>query len=204
MDLVLASGSPRRAALLQSLGLHFRIVAPDVDESRFPDEEPDHYVERVALLKAAVVDEEGVVTIAADTTVVHEGKVLGKPAHPGEARSMLARLSGSTHAVFTGVAVASGGEVTSVVERSLVRMTEMTDDEIDRYVSTGEPIDKAGSYALQGLGAMFVESVEGSPSNVIGLPLHFAVRLLRAHGFDPSEPSGRAIGPPGGWTGRDA
>lgn len=185
VDLVLASGSPRRSALLASLGLQFRVVTPDVDESRFPDEEPDHYVERVARLKAAVVDEAGVVTIAADTTVVHEGKVLGKPVHPGEARSMLTRLSGDTHAVYTGVAVASDGEVTSVVERSLVRMTEITDDEVDRYVATGEPIDKAGSYALQGIGAMFVESVEGSPSNVIGLPLHVAVRLLRAHGVDP-------------------
>lgn len=185
MELVLASGSPRRASLLASLGLQFRVVVPDVDESRFPDEEPDHYVERVARLKAAVVDEDGVVTIAADTTVVHESKVLGKPVHPGEARSMLTRLSGDTHAVYTGVAVASGGEVSSVVERSLVRMTEMTDDEIDSYIATGEPIDKAGSYALQGLGAMFVESVEGSPSNVIGLPLHATVRLLRAHGVDP-------------------
>ncbi|HVR31870.1 MAG TPA: Maf family protein [Acidimicrobiia bacterium] len=185
MDLVLASGSPRRAALLESLGLGFRIVVPDVDESRLPDEEPDHYVERIARLKVAVVDEPGAVVIAADTAVVHEGRVLGKPIHPAEARSMLSRLSGDRHAVFTGVAVASGETVSSTVERSLVRMTEMTDNEIDRYVASGEPIDKAGSYALQGLGAMFVESVDGSPSNVIGLPLHVAARLLRAHGIDP-------------------
>ena len=185
MELVLASGSPRRAALLESLGLSFRVVEPDVDESRFPDEEPDHYVERVARLKAAVVDEPGVVTIAADTTVVHEGRVLGKPTHPGEARAMLARLGGDTHAVFTGVAVAAGGATSSAVERSLVRMTELTDDEIDLYLASGEPFDKAGSYALQGLGGMFVESVEGSPSNVIGLPLHLTARLLRAYGIDP-------------------
>ena len=98
---------------------------------------------------------------------------------------MLARLSGDIHAVFTGVAVVSGGVVDSTVERSLVRMGELTDHEINRYVATGEPIDKAGSYALQGVGGMFVESVDGSPSNVIGLPLHVAVRLLRAHGIDP-------------------
>lgn len=185
MELVLASSSPRRAALLESLGLSFRIVAPDVDETRHPDEEPDFYVERVARMKALAVAEPGAVTLAADTTVVHEGKVLGKPAHPGEARSMLARLQGDVHAVFTGVAVAVDGAVSSAVDRSLVRMSEMTDVEIDRYVAGGEPIDKAGSYALQGLGGMFVERVEGSPSNVIGLPLHIAARLLRAHGIDP-------------------
>jgi septum formation protein len=185
MELVLASSSPRRAALLESLGLSFRIVAPDVDESRHPDEEPDIYVERVARMKALAVAEAGSVILAADTTVVHEGRVLGKPAHPGEARSMLARLQGDVHAVFTGVAVAADGAVSSAVDRSLVRMSVMTDVEIDRYVAGGEPIDKAGSYALQGLGGMFVESVEGSPSNVIGLPLHIAARLLRAHGIDP-------------------
>lgn len=185
MDVILASGSPRRAALLESIRLTFRVVVPDVDESRLPDEEPDHYVERVARLKASVVDEPDALVIAADTTVVHEGRVLGKPEHPGEARTMLSRLSGDVHAVFTGVAVAVDGAMSSVVDRSLVRMVEMTDDEIDRYVATGEPIDKAGSYALQGIGGMFVESVEGSASNVIGLPLHVTARLLRAHGFDP-------------------
>jgi septum formation protein len=185
MELVLASSSPRRVSLLESLGLSFRVVAPDVDESRHPDEEPDVYVERVARMKALAVAAPGAVTLAADTTVVHEGRVLGKPAHPAEARSMLAKLQGDVHAVFTGVAVATDGEVTSAVDRSLVRMSVMTDAEIDRYVAGGEPIDKAGSYALQGLGGIFVESVEGSPSNVIGLPLHVAARLLRAHGIDP-------------------
>lgn len=185
MRLILASGSPRRAALLESLGLSFGVAVPDVDESRFPEEEPDHYVERVARLKVAAVDGSDAVVLAADTTVVHEGKVLGKPAHPAEARRMLRHLSGDVHAVYTGVAVSSDGVVSSVVDRSLVRMSELTDHEIDRYVATGEPLDKAGAYALQGLGGMFVEAVDGSPSNVIGLPLHVAVRLLRAHGIDP-------------------
>lgn len=185
MEIVLASGSPRRAALLRSIGLEFRVVVPDVDESRHPDEEPDQYVERVARLKVAAVEAPDAVVIGADTTVVHDGRVLGKPSHPAEARATLARLSGDIHAVFTGVAVSSNGETDSMVERSIVRMTVMTDDEINRYVAGGEPIDKAGSYALQGIGAMFVESVEGSPSNVVGLPLHVAARLLRAHGIDP-------------------
>ncbi|MEX2655285.1 MAG: Maf family protein [Acidimicrobiia bacterium] len=185
MDLILASGSPRRATLLDSIGLTFRVVIPDVDESRLPDEEPDHYVERVARLKASVVDEPDAVVIAADTTVVHDGRVLGKPEHPGEARTMLSRLSGDSHVVFTGVAVSAGGSMSSMVDRSLVRLVEMTDNEIDRYVATGEPMDKAGAYALQGVGGMFVASVEGSASNVIGLPLHIAALLLRAHGLDP-------------------
>lgn len=185
MRLVLASASPRRAELLRSIGLDFEVAVPDVDETRYPDEEPDHYVERVARLKASVVDGADAVVLAADTTVVHDGRVLGKPAHPAEARTMLQRLSGELHAVWTGVAVVSGGVVSSTVERSVVRMAVLTDTEIDRYVATGEPLDKAGAYALQGIGGMFVESVDGSPSNVIGLPLHVAVRLLRAHGVDP-------------------
>lgn len=185
MELILASTSPRRVALLESLGLSFRVVAPEVDESRYPHEEPEVYVERIARAKAAVVAAPDAVVIAADTTVVHGGRVLGKPAHPAEARAMLSLLQGDVHAVFTGVAVASDGTISSIVDRALVRMTEMTDVEIDRYVAGGEPTDKAGSYALQGRGAMFVESVEGSPSTVIGLPLHVSARLLRAHGIDP-------------------
>jgi septum formation protein len=185
MDIVLASGSPRRADLLRSIGLEFRVMVPHVDESRHPGEEPDRYVERVARLKAAAVEAPGAIVIAADTTVVYEGRVLGKPAHPAEARSMLAMLSGDVHAVYTGVAVIEGELVSSAVDRSLVTMSLMTDDEIARYVAGGEPIDKAGAYALQGVGGMFVESVEGSPSNVVGLPLHLTARLLRAHGLDP-------------------
>ena len=182
MDVVLASGSPRRRDLMATIGVAVRAVPPDVDETRHPGEEPDQYVERIARLKASAVD--GDVVIAADTTVVHAGSVLGKPGHPAEARAMLARLAGETHAVFTGVAVRSGDAMSSAVDRTLVRMTSMTDDEIARYVSGGEPMDKAGAYGLQGKGGIFVESVDGSPSNVIGLPLHLAARLLRAHGVD--------------------
>jgi len=185
MEIVLASGSPRRLELLERIGLTVRVIPPDVDETRHPDEEPDQYVERIARTKVNAVDGDGLVVIAADTTVVHDGHVMGKPGHPAEARSMLARLAGDTHAVFTGVAVRSGERVSSTVDRTLVRMSPMTDDEIARYVAGGEPMDKAGAYGLQGVGAMFVEGVEGSPSNVVGLPLHVAARLLRAHGVDP-------------------
>lgn len=164
------------------IGLDVRCVSPDVDETRHPDEEPDQYVERVARMKVAAVD--GDVVLAADTTVVHEGRVLGKPAHPAEARAMLARLSGEVHAVYTAVAVRSGDLTSSTVERTLVQMAVMTDEEIARYVAGGEPMDKAGSYGLQGLGGVFVEAIEGSPSNVVGLPLHVVARLLRAHGVD--------------------
>jgi septum formation protein len=166
------------------LGLSFRIEVPDVDESRHPGEEPASYVDRVARLKAAQATSPDRIVLAADTTVVLDGHILGKPAHPAEARSMLERLAGETHAVFTGVAVAANGEVTSSVERSLVTLLPLTDLEIAGYIATGEPMDKAGAYALQGLGGVFVESITGSPSNVIGLPLHAAARLLRAHGVD--------------------
>lgn len=184
MELVLASGSPRRQELLRSLGLTFRVEPPHVDESRLPGEEPATYVDRIARMKAARAVGPDRVVLAADTTVVFDGHVLGKPAHPAEARAMLAQLTGETHAVFTGVAVASNGEVSSTVERSLVKLLPLTDLEIAAYVATGEPMDKAGAYALQGLGGVFVEAVSGSPSNVIGLPLHAAARLLRAHGLD--------------------
>ena len=166
------------------LGLSFRVEVPDVDESRLPDEEPPAYVDRVARLKAAEAAAPDRIVLAADTTVVFDGRILGKPAHPSEARSMLSQLAGETHAVYTGVAVAANGNVTTEVERSLVTLLPLTDLEIAGYVATGEPMDKAGAYALQGLGGVFVESVTGSPSNVIGLPVHAAARLLRAYGVD--------------------
>lgn len=184
VQLVLASSSPRRRSLLVSIGLDADVVPPHVDESRHPDEEPDAYVLRVAEDKARAVLAPGRVVIAADTAVVHRGRILGKPAHPAEARSMLAALAGDAHAVHTGVAVGSivDGEETihAAVEISVVRMLPLTDEEISAYVATGEPMDKAGAYGLQGIGAVFVESVQGSPSNVIGLPVHVVARLLRS------------------------
>jgi septum formation protein len=122
--------------------------------------------------------------VGADTAVVHKGHVLGKPGHPEEARSMLRSLQGATHEVFTGVAVAHAGEIASLVDVTEVRMTPMTADEIADYVDTGEPMDKAGSYALQGRGGLYVESIAGSPFTVIGLPLHLFPRLVARVGGD--------------------
>ncbi|HWB88301.1 MAG TPA: Maf family protein [Acidimicrobiia bacterium] len=178
MRLVLASGSPRRAEVLSRLGLVFDVEAPDVDETRRPGEAPGVYVERVARDKALAVTFPDSVVVAADTAVVHEGHVLGKPAHPQEARSMLSRLQGDTHEVFTGLAVARGQEVRTLVDVTEVRMLPMTAEEISAYVDSGEPMDKAGAYALQGRGGLWVESITGSPFTVIGLPVHLLPRLV--------------------------
>lgn len=185
--LVLASESPRRRQLLESLGLTFEVLAPDVDELRFPDEEPHDYVERVARAKASAVAAPGVLAVGADTTVVVEGHVLGKPGHPEEAKAMLRRLSGKTHEVLTAVALARTSdslEMWSEVSSSLVRFLIMTEEEIDEYVKGGEPMDKAGAYALNGEAAIYIESIQGSPTGVIGLPLHTLARLFRRAGFD--------------------
>lgn len=186
MKLVLGSSSPRRRQVLDSLGLVFEVRAPEVDETRFPDEPAGVYVERVARAKAAAVADPACVVIAADTAVVLDGKVLGKPVHPEEARSMLRRLQGGRHEVLTGVALAADGEIHSLVEATEVEMLEMTDDEIAGYVDGGEPMDKAGAYALQGEGGVFVGRIAGSPSNVVGLPVHLLPRLLRHAGLELS------------------
>ncbi len=187
MKLVLASSSPRRRQLLETLGLDFDVEPTDIDESRHQDEPPGVYVERIASAKARAVAAADRVVLAADTVVVHEGKVLGKPGHPEEARSMLRRLQGDRHEVFTGVAVASwdgGPALHPAVDVTEVAFLPMTDDEIADYVSTGEPMDKAGGYALQGAGGRFVESVKGSPFTVIGLPIHLISRLIGHAGLD--------------------
>jgi len=187
MRLVLASGSPRRRELLERLGLDFDVVAPDVDETRYPDEAPAAYVDRVARSKSVAVVGDGRIVLAADTIVVHEGRVMGKPGHPEEARTMLRRIEGDVHEVFTGLAVAAwdgGAQVKSIVDVAEVTMLPMTEEEVAWYVGTGEPLDKAGGYALQGLGGLFVGKLVGSPFTVIGLPIHLVARLLSASGAD--------------------
>lgn len=181
MRLVLASQSPRRAAVLSALGLDFVVANPEVDEARRPDEEPHAYVERVARAKAVAVASPGDVVVAADTVVVHGGRIMGKPGHPEEARAMLRRLQGDKHDVVTGLAVAgydSGPILHSAVDVTEVSFLPMTEDEIVGYVATGEPMDKAGAYALQGVGGLYVEWVKGSPFTVIGLPVHLLPRML--------------------------
>ena len=184
MRLTLASGSPRRRELLGLLGVPFDVVAPDVDESVRATEDPATYVERVARSKALAVTGRDVV-LAADTTVVIDDTILGKPADASDAVAVLRRLSGRTHEVFTAVAVACNGRVNAAVERTLVTMGELPEADIAWYVGTGEPLDRAGSYAIQGAGAAFVTRVEGSVSNVIGLPLTLVIELLRSVGLDP-------------------
>jgi septum formation protein len=185
--LVLASSSPRRRQLLVSLGVPFESAEPGVDELRLPDEEPYDYVERIARAKAAAVSGPGKLVLAADTTVVLEGQILGKPRHPEEAKAMLRRLSGKTNEVLTAVAlsqVTDQVELRSEVVSALVRFLPLTEEEIAEYVDSGEPMDKAGAYALNGRAAIYVESVQGSPTGVIGLPLHVVARLLRNAGLD--------------------
>lgn len=187
MRLVLASSSPRRRALLEMAGLVFDTRVPDVDETRLPEEGPAPYVERVARAKAEAVAGQGLLVIAADTSVAYEGRLMGKPGHPEEAKAMLRRLQGAVHEVFTGVAVAiwdEGAAIRSLVDVAEVEFLPMTEDEIADYVDSGEPMDKAGAYALQGRGALHVKRVTGSPYTVIGLPVHLLPRLTAAVGCD--------------------
>jgi nucleoside triphosphate pyrophosphatase len=175
--LVLASGSPRRRELLAQLGLTFAVVAPDVDETPRPGERPGELVRRLAAAKAAAVDGDPV--LAADTTVEVDGEILGKPLDADDARRMLRRLSGRSHRVHTGVAVRAGERLGLDVVTTIVTFVPLQPAVIEWYVGTGEPLDKAGAYAIQGHGGAFVEHVRGSVSNVVGLPLTSVARLLQ-------------------------
>jgi len=184
--LVLASSSPRRRELLASLGLTFSVRHADVDESLLPSESAFDAAERLARAKAVAVREVApdALVMAADTLVVLEGAALGKPADRADARRMLSALAGRTHDVVTGVACARGGRVVSGRETTRVVFAPMSRAEIAAYAATGEPDDKAGAYAVQGIGSLFVERVEGSPSNVVGLPVRLLYRLASELGVD--------------------
>ena len=172
--LVLASASPRRRELLQGLGMAFTIRPADLDETPFPNEEPGPYVLRLAKAKAAAVVQPGELALAADTVVVLDGELLGKPVDVEDAEKMLAKIAGREHQVYTGVALHHAAEPAREVSNlslSKVRMAAMDTETIRWYVATGEPMDKAGSYAVQGLGALFVEAIDGNYTNVVGLPL---------------------------------
>ncbi len=178
--LILASGSPRRSALLQELGLDPVVRPTNIDETPLPDEQPAAHVERLALAKGAACEAaEGDIVISADTIVTIDGDLLGKPTDDAHAATMLRQLAGRTHEVMTGVAVRAAGQTTSFVETTVVHFAELTDDDISWYISTGEPADKAGAYAMQGRGGAFVTSIEGSYDNVIGLP-RFRLRTVLA------------------------
>ena len=177
---VLASASPRRVELLTRAGYSFDVVPPDVDERREPDELPRDYVTRLALSKAASISAErpGRIVIGADTTVVLNGTIFGKPRDPEDAARMLRSLSGRAHDVLTGVAVRCDAANLCDIETTVVTLAELDEAAIAWYVGTGEPSDKAGAYGVQGIAARFVTRVEGSYSNVVGLPLALVDRLL--------------------------
>ena len=188
-DLVLASGSPRRREMLSGLGLEFVIDPADIDEGVRPGETPVAYVRRVASSKATTVAARHPtsVVLAADTTIDLDGAVLAKPADAADAARMLEALSGREHLAHTAMAIAVGGLLNVVEVTTAVRMRPLSTAEIDWYVATGEPLDKAGAYAIQGRAAAFVESVAGSVSNVVGLPMAEAVMALRAAGIAVGE-----------------
>lgn len=181
--LILASASPRRARILRRLGIPFRVVVSREDESLEPGEDAAAAVERLARAKAlAVARTERLPVLAADTEVLCEGHILGKPGSDEQAMAMLQRLSGRAHEVVTGVCLVKKGVARSGVERTTVLFSAMSDEERAWYVATGEPRDKAGGYHVEGKGALFVERISGSPSNVAGLPVRLLLRLAREAG----------------------
>ena len=184
--LILASASPRRRELLRQAGFTFEVVAPEVDETYPGGEDPAAFAERLALAKAAQIAQrfaakDDVVVLGADTVVVADGEVLGKPVSADDARAMLRKLSGIAHRVITGVALAAPGAARRAVGHEVTRVffRPLTEEEITAYVATGEPLDKAGAYAAQGRAARFVTRVEGCYFNVVGLPVALVDRLLR-------------------------
>jgi septum formation protein len=181
---ILASQSPRRRELLTLIGVSHEVRPADIDETFLAGETPVGHVERLAREKAAALPvDDGVVTIGSDTIVVVDGDVLGKPRDRAHAAQMLRRLSGREHVVMTGVAVRWGGRLASGVEHVGVRFRPISDAEIERYIDTGEPMDKAGAYGIQGYGATIVERVDGDYFAVMGLALGRLIGLCREIGL---------------------
>lgn len=193
MKLVLASASPRRRELLLSIGLDFEVAPSSVEELRGKAEDPESYVLRLSQEKAGEVSTRRpeAWVIGADTTVYIDGSILEKPSDRADAARMLRTISGRIHTVFTGVTLLgpSGRHNESKVVATEVTMISLTDEEITWYVGTGEPMDKAGAYAVQGVGAMFISSINGNYTNVVGLPLSVLFDMMRRAGIDPLKPS---------------
>ncbi len=188
----LASASPRRRELLEQIGVDYALLSADVPEVRSPHESPEEYVLRVALAKARaglalLAQDDSRPVLGADTAVVLEGEVLGKPRGRDDALAMLQRLAGREHLVLSGVALVSHQQAQSRLSVSHVRFRPIGDDEALAYWHTGEPADKAGGYGIQGLAAMFIERLEGSYSGVMGLPLYETAKLLAQFGIAPLE-----------------
>lgn len=176
MRLILASSSPRRAEILRDAGYHFSVLSSAIDETPYPDESPKDLVLRLAQAKADLAAARAVgpaILIAADTEVVLDGHIFGKPRSSDDARRMLEKLSGRTHSVLTGVALARLPDVerVSFVETTLVQFAPLSEEDITRYLATGEAHDKAGAYAIQGYAARYIPRIEGCYFNVVGLPL---------------------------------
>ena len=193
MRLILASASPRRAELLRAAGYEFDVVAADVDESIRDGEAPLLYVRRLAADKSAAaqisVDSHDVVLLGADTTVVVDGEILAKPRDDEDAATMMRRIAGRSHEVLTGVSLRRGGFELGRVETTRVHVAPLTDEEIAWYVATGEGRDKAGAYAIQGFASRFIPRIEGSYSNVVGLPVASVRELLTEISSTPPDRS---------------
>ena len=191
LSLILASGSPRRREFFTRMGWTFTVVKPGTEERVHPGETPEQYVRRNAEEKAAdalalsgIADR--AVAVAADTIVVQDGRILEKPKDPADAHRMLRELSGRTHQVMTGLCIRTAAAMHSRTVVTDVEFKPLTDAEIDAYIRTGEPMDKAGAYAIQGLAAYMIRSVRGSYTNVVGLPLAETVEALAPFGFTPN------------------
>ena len=178
--IVLASQSPRRAEILRQAGIAFTVRTVSIDESQLEAERPAPYVRRLAHAKAFAIDAAlGDIVLAADTTVIAHGEMLGKPADAADARRMLAILSGRRHEVLTGICLRRGDQILSDHASTAVWFATLSAAEIDEYAASGEPMDKAGAYAIQGLASKFVERIEGCYFNVMGLPIALVYRHLR-------------------------
>ncbi len=177
--IILASSSPRRAELLRAAGIEFTVRVSDIDEAILQGESPRDYVLRLSRAKAQAVAQGDEVVLGADTTVVINNEIAGKPENGEDARRMLRALSGQWHEVLTAVTLLRSDRILSGVASTLVKFAEMSEEEIDWYVSTGEPMDKAGAYGIQGYASRFVERIEGNYSNVVGLPVEMVYRMMR-------------------------
>jgi septum formation protein len=181
---ILASASPRRRELLSLIGIEHEVRPANIDETYLPGEAAREHAERLAREKAGAIEVPDAITIGSDTIVVVDGRVLGKPRDREHAAEMLHQLSGRSHVVMTGVAAKWRGKLVSGLEEVGVTFRPLRDDEIDRYIDTGEPMDKAGAYGIQGFGATIVERVDGDYFAVMGLPLNRLARLLETLGLN--------------------
>lgn len=178
--LLLASASPRRAEILRAVGWPFETCAANIDETMHAGERAEDAVQRLASEKAEVVSKlnPGALVLAADTTVVVDSHILEKPKDDEDARRMLSLLKGRWHDVLTGVAIARGDSRAVAYERTQVRFGQMSDEEVDWYVQSGEPVDKAGAYAVQGRASLFIEEIRGDYWNIVGLPVRLVYKLM--------------------------